>query len=756
MPLPNLETTLVIRRPLVLALLLSVAAAVPLPQDAPIRGFSPEAARTQRAWEERFQAIPDPDSLRAWMHRLAAEPQFLGSAYGLDNSRWLVEKFRSWGWEAELNEYRVLFPTPRERVLELVAPTRFRATLREPALPGDPYTGRQAEHLPSYNVYSVDGDVTAPLVFVNYGLPEDYAQLERMGVSVRGAIVLAKYGRSWRGIKPKLAAERGAVATLIYSDPADDGYALGLPYPDGPMRPEQGVQRGSVMELPVRPGDPLTPYVGSTPGAPRLPLDSVETFVRIPVLPISWGEARPLLAALGGRPAPAAWQGGLPLTYRVGPGPARVRLRLAFNWEQVTLYNVIARLPGTDAGEEWVVRGNHRDGWGNGAADPVSGMIALMEEARALGALYRQGWRPRRTLVYAAWDGEEQGLLGSTEWAEDHREDLQRRAVAYVNTDGNGRGFLSMGGSHSLQRFLNEVARVVPDPETGLSVWERLRRRTIAQATGALRAEARSGADLRLDALGSGSDWTPFLQHLGIASVHLGFGGEGASGSYHSIYDTPAHFERFVDGSHAYGRALAQVAGIAVMRLASAELLPFQFTAQAETFQGYAGEIRTLHAERRDQIEETNRQLAEGVFAATSDPLAPLAAPAAAEPPPALNFAPLENGVAALRRAAARLEAAWPSSGGPAVAPVNALLRRAERALTDAEGLPRRPWYRHLVYAPGYYTGYGVKTLPGVREALEQGDWAEAEREAERAGHRFQAAAAVVDSAAAALERLRR
>jgi N-acetylated-alpha-linked acidic dipeptidase len=742
------------RSPLLLALALVV---VPPPDRA-----------VDDEWEGRFRSLPSTDSLRSYLRRLAARPHHLGSPWGLSNARWMRDRFAAWGWDARLETFDVLFPTPRERVVELVAPRRFRARLEEPVVAGDPTTGQRTEQLPGYHAYSADGDVTAPLVYVNYGIPADYERLERMGVSVRGAIVIARYGGSWRGIKPKVAAERGAVGTIIYSDPRDDGYFAGDVYPAGPMRPPGGVQRGSVADMPYHPGDPLTPGVGATPGAKRLQRDEAKTITKIPVLPISYADAEPLLRALGGRAAPEEWRGALPITYHVGPGPARVHLRVRSNWRLQTLHNVIARIPGTDAPDEWILRGNHHDAWVNGAVDPTSGMVAVLEEARALGDLVRQGWRPRRTIVYAAWDGEEQGLLGSTEWVEAHADELRTKAVAYLNTDSNGRGFLSAGGSHTLEALLNDVARDVNDPETGISVWSRWRLREIGRGSTDARKELRERADLRLDPLGSGSDYTPFLQHLGVASLNLAFGGEGfgSSGVYHSVYDDYRWFSRFGDTSFAYGRALAQLAGSTVIRLASAEVLPYKFRPLHDAASKYAQEVKKLLADRRDEAAERNRQIEEGVFAATRDPWEPEADLERLDVPPALDFAPLDSALAALGRSAERYDqqmGRWAEGrrGEDQTPPDSALLREVnakliatERALTREEGLPGRPWYRHQVYAPGFYTGYGVKTLPGVREAIEERRWDEAREQIARLAEVLGAEARAIDEATAALARL--
>jgi N-acetylated-alpha-linked acidic dipeptidase len=733
---------------------------------APIRGFTTEGARIEREWETKFKAMPEPARMREAMRLLSARPHHVGSPYGRQNAEWLRDQFRAYGWQAEIETFDVLFPTPRERLVELVAPTTFRAKLQEPALTDDPTSGQQAEQLPGYNAYSADGDVTGPLVFVNFGVPADYEELERRGVSVKGAIVIAKYGGSWRGIKPKVAAEHGAVGCLIYSDPRDDGYAGGDVFPKGPMRPREGVQRGSVVDMPTYAGDPLTPGVGATKSAKRLAVSEAPTITKIPVLPISYGDAEPLLRALAGQVVPPEWRGGLPLTYRFGPGPARVHMAVKSEWSLKPLYNVIARLPGGTEADQWVIRGNHHDAWVNGAEDPISGMVAELEEARALGALYKQGWRPKRTIIYAAWDGEEPGLLGSTEWAETHEAELAAHAVAYLNTDSNGRGYLGMAGSHTLEKFLTGVANDVDDPESKVSVAKRVRMSTVRFGSETERADARDREDLRIDALGSGSDFTPFLQHLGVASVNLGFGGEDAGGIYHSIYDDFYWYTHFSDTSFVYGRALAQTVGIAVMRLAGADLLPFAFTNLAETARSYVKELQQLRDRRAAEIAERNRAIEEGVYAVTSDPRSPTTAPARLAPAPHLNFAPLLDALDSLQHASERYEKAYSAwngdgagkgvtlanrpggDGGPLLRAVNVRLIQSERQLTSTGGLPKRPWYRHLLYAPGYYTGYGVKTMPGAREAIEQGSWRDVDAELVRIAEVLTQEAAHVSRAA--------
>ncbi|HEY8685528.1 MAG TPA: transferrin receptor-like dimerization domain-containing protein [Chloroflexota bacterium] len=730
-------------------------ALTPAPADVPLRGFFPQSVQAERDLEARFKTMPDPGRMREAMRRLSARPHHVGSPYDKDNAEWILGQFKSYGWDAHIENFDVLFPTPVELVVELVSPTTYKASLQETALPGDPTSNQQAEQLPSYNAYSIDGDVTGPLVFVNYGVPADYEVLEQHGVSVKGAIVIAKYGGSWRGIKPKVAAEHGAIGCLIYSDPRDDGYAGGDVFPAGPMRPAQGVQRGSVEDMPVYPGDPLTPGVGATKNAKRLSIAQARTITKIPVLPISYGDAQPLLTALGGPIAPAAWRGGLPITYRLGSGPAKVHLRVKSDWSLKTLYDVIAKLPGTTEADQWIVRGNHHDAWVNGAEDPISGLVAELEEARALGTLYQQGWHPKRTIIYAAWDGEEPGLLGSTEWAETHADELKAHAVAYLNSDGNGRGYLEIEGSHSLEKFVNGVALDVEDPESGASSWKRVQASRILNGTPESQREARDREDLRIGALGSGSDYSSFLDHLGIASLNLGYGGEDDGGIYHSIYDDFYWFTHFSDTSFVYGRALAQAAGISVLRLANADLLPFAFTNLGETVQGYVKDLQSLRDRRSEQIVERNRQIEEGLFKFTSDPHDPVTAPQRQLPAPQLNFAPLLNALDSLNHAAARYDRAYNravTEGRVTNAKsVNERLIQAERALTSTEGLKNRPWYVHMLYAPGFYTGYGVKTIPGVREAIEQGQWQDADREIARAAAALEREATLISGIVAAL-----
>lgn len=673
-------------------------------------------------WEERLRAIVSAERIGESMRHLSAEPHHIGSARGRELAFWIRDQFRSWGLKAEIEEFDVLFPTPRERAVELLAPVKYQAQLKEPQIDADPDSGDK-EQLPTYNAYSGDGDVRAPLVYVNYGVPADYEELARRGIDVRGKIVIARYGASWRGIKPKVAYEHGAVGCIIYSDPRDDGYHQGDVYPDGPYRPEHGVQRGSVMDMPIHPGDPLTPGWGAVKGAKRLAREESKTILKIPVLPISYGDALPLLKALGGPIAPESWRGALPITYHIGPGPAEVRLKVASDWRTHTLYNVIARIDGSTYPDEWIIRGNHHDAWVNGASDPVSGMAILLEEARALGTLLKEGWRPKRTIIFAAWDGEEPGLLGSTEWAEHHAQELKQKAIVYINSDSSGRGVLGAGGSHTLERFVNDVARAVKDPKQEGSLLESMRERRLraARSTEDRRA-LQSRPDLRISALGSGSDYTVFIDHLGIASLNIGFGGDGGGGVYHSIYDSYAWYTRFSDSDFTYGRALAQTAGTMILRLADAQVLPFDFLNFAETVSGYVEEIALLPRQS------------------------------------SVDLAPLRRAVERVRASADTYDRKLRkrmSAGAlteAEVKAVNALLIQSERKLLSEAGLPRREWFKHQIYAPGFYTGYGVKTLPGVREAIEQKNWEEAAAQVRVIARTLEGFAAQIDQAASKLQ----
>ena len=734
-----------------LTLFASTAYAVNTDQPV-LRGYTSEHSASEVQWEQKFRAIPDPARVRENMKRMAARPHHVGSPYDKDNAEWLVAQLKSYGLDAKIEQFEALFPTPKSRKLELLGPEKFEAKLDEPVIKVDPTSDQKSEQLPTYNAYSRDGDVTAPLVYVNYGAPADYDQLAAMGVSVKGAIVIARYGQTWRGIKPKVAAEHGAVGCIIYSDPRDDGYFRGDTYPDGPMRPPDGAQRGSVMDMPVYPGDPQTPGVGAVAGTKLIPLDQVQTITKIPVLPISYADATPFLKSLRGELVPESWRGGLPLAYKVGPSVVKAHLALSFNWDRKPLYDVVATIPGSTLPDQWVIRGNHHDAWVNGAGDPLSGASAELEEARALGELLKQGWHPQRTIIYCFWDGEEPALLGSTEWVEAHAPELTAHAVAYFNSDGNGRGYFRAEGSSELENFVNSVTKDITDPETNMPVWKRQRLVGISRSTPEMRAELRNRPDIRMEALGSGSDYTAFIHHLGIASINLGYGGEDqGGGQYHSIYDDFYWYTHFQDTDFVYGKALAQTAGTMMMRMADADVIPFQFGDLADTIRTYATGVKRLADTMRAEIKERNAEISDGVYKALEDPKKTQVPPTVEALPPYLNFAPLDQATDDLTTAAADFDKAYTANGLKAPAALNAQLLKSERVFLDPAGLPNRPWFQNMMYAPGFYTGYGVKTLPAARETIEQKQWKDADAEIARTAAAIEREAALLKSATLAV-----
>ncbi len=670
--------------------------------ESDLKGFLSDEIASAREWEERFRAIPKPENLREYMRYITEEPHIAGLPGSKRVADYVLAKFQSFGLNAWIEETQALMPLPTERHLELIAPESYVARLEEPAIAEDKDSADPGQ-LPTYNAYAGDGDVEAQVIYVNYGTPEDYEKLDEMGVDVRGKIVIARYGRSWRGIKAKLAQSRGAVGCLIYSDPRDDGYFEGVTYPQGPFRPEHGVQRGSIMDMPVHPGDPLSPGFGAKTDQRRLLIEEAKTVMKIPVLPISYGDALPFLRNLRGRVAPEDWRGALPITYHIGPGPSMARLKLAVEWKSRPLYNVIAKIDGTLFPDEWIVHGNHHDAWNNGAEDPTSGNVALMETARGFAELVKQGWKPKRTIVFASWDGEEWGLLGSTEWAETHKTELMEKGVVYINSDSSGKGWLGMQGSHTLQELLNDVARTIQDPVRGVSLFDAARAHALEEANDEERAEIEKSEDLRIGALGSGSDYTAFLDHLTMASLNLGFGGESDGGIYHSNYDSFDWYTRFSDGEFLYGRALSQVIGTTMMRLANATILPFNFVDLADTMDRYVVEIEKEREKAKDA--------------------------------PEIDLAPVKAAIEKLREAGKAYEAALGSlpsvstqalEAQPELRNLNRLLYSSERRLAHDEGLPKREWFRHQIYAPGLNTGYGVKTIPGIREGIEEEAWEEA------------------------------
>lgn len=716
---------------LFLSILLLSVAQFSFAQTKKITGFSEKNAATQLSLESSFDKNLSAENIGESMKRLSAKPHHISSPGSKENAEYIMHEFKKWGWDAQIETFHVLFPTPKTRLLEMTSPTSYKAILKEPALKEDATSGQEGQ-LPTYNAYSADGDVTGELVFVNYGLPDDYEVLDRMGIDVKGKIVIAKYGHSWRGTKPKIAQEHGAIGCLIYSDPMDDGYFAGDVYPKGPFKNEYGVQRGSVMDLVIYPGDPLTPGIGATEDAKRLDRLQAPNLLKIPVLPISYHDATPLLEALDGPVAPDNWHGGLPFAYHIGPGKTKVHLKLAFNWDIVPCYNVIAKIQGSKYPDEWVIRGNHQDAWVNGAADPVSGLSAMLEEAKSIGLMLSTGWKPDRTIVYCAWDGEEPALLGSTEWLEEHEKELQQKAVIYINSDNNERGFLFAAGSHALEPLMDEIAKSVIDPQAHISVFERRKAHEAVTAPNtASKKKILSENELKLGAMGSGSDYSSFIQHAGIPALNLGYGGEGNGGEYHSIYDSYHDFITFKDPGFQYEVTLAQTAGRAVLRMTDAGVLPFDFTHLYNTINGYADDLISLLNNSRESTEVENKIIQSGDYQAGEDPTEKFIPPVVKPEVPYLDFSSLQNALVELKKSADSLQVVFQNNiqNNTVSTDFNRSLYRAEQQLLNEDGLPRRPWYKHTIYAPGFYTGYGVKTMPGIREAIEQRNWKEAQEQ---------------------------
>ncbi len=701
-------------------------------QTKHVTGFNDSSVVAELSAESAFDLSISKENIGRTIRELSAKPHHLGSPGSKEVAEKIMQKFQQYGFEVHMDVYDVLFPTPKKRILEMTAPAYYRAILKEPALKEDASSGQEGQ-LPTYNAWSNDGDVSAPLVFVNYGVPSDYEELAKMGIDVKGKIVIVKYGMSWRGVKPKVAQEHGAIGCIIYSDPKDDGYFQGDVYPKGAFKNEYGVQRGSVMDMTIYPGDPLTPGIGATKDAKRFAShNDAPNLLKIPVLPISYHDAKPLLESLTGPVAPENWRGALPITYHVGPGKTSVHLQLEFDWKLVPCYDVIAKIRGSDFPDEWVLRGNHHDAWVNGADDPISGQASMLEEARAVGELVKTGWKPKRTLVYCAWDGEEPALLGSTEWAEDHDSLLKQHVVIYINSDGNGRGFLSAGGSSALEGLVDEVAKGIMDPQTKVSVYERLKAHLVAMAADPMHAKVEMEKDsLSLDALGSGSDYSPFLQHLGIPALNIAYGGEDNGGEYHSIYDSYDDFIRFKDPGFYYEAALSKTAGHITLRMANADLLPFDFRTLYAKIINYSTELQTLLNNLRETTRINNVILRGNYLELAADTARPFFPPKPKEEVPYIDFSPLLNAISLLEKTVEHANEVWRHaqiSGGNHET-LNRLLFQAEQQLLLENGLPGRPWYKHSLYAPGMYTGYGVKTMPSIREAIEQRNFKQAEEQ---------------------------
>lgn len=688
---------------------LQLADPQPGPEVQSIDGFTTEGAVVQRRWEQQFRAVPAANAAREHLRRLTVEPHVAGTREDYATAIYVRDQMRSFGLTAELKEYDVLLPYPKQPgIVELVGRRTERLTVKEAVIPEDPFSA-SAKIIPLFSGYSPSGDVTAPLVYVNYGLPPDYEALKKLGVDVKGKIVLARYGNSFRGVKAKVAEENGAIGLIIYSDPADDGYMQGDVYPNGPWRPASSAQRGSVQYLFQYPGDPLTPGKPSIDGVTRLKLEEATNLTRIPVQPISYADARRLLEPLRGPLRPTGFQGGLPFPYHVGgTEEVRVHLKTEMDYKIRKIWNVIARIEGKDERDRWVVMGNHRDAWTFGAVDPNSGTTAMLEAARGFGQLLKSGWQPRRTILLCSWDGEEYGLLGSTEWAEEYADELREKAVAYLNMDSAVSG-ANFGASSvpSLWKLIRVATREIRDPKTGKSVYQQWQDRSRESLPEAELTDAQTGSDVRIaeariGALGSGSDYTPFLQHLGIPSTDMGFGGD--YGVYHSAYDSFHWMSHFGDPTFVYHVVAAQLWGTIAMRLADAEALPFDYT-------DYAVQIREFFDESMKTA--TRRRLG-----ATLDQKAMNEAIEDFAREAARVEKTRQETVLEIQRN--RVEANDRDAGAVAkLRRINDVLIAVERALTDDRGLRGRPWYRHQIYAPGFYTGYAAQPLPDFRQALD-------------------------------------
>ena len=676
------------------------------PPASLLRGFSPAHAAAEAQWEEKYVQLPSAERAEATLLRLTEEPHMAGTEASQRVAEYLRGEYQAAGLQAELVPYRVTLSYPADILFERTAPDVLRLARPELPVPGDPATA-DSRAVPSFSAYSASGDVSAPVVYVNYGLPEDYDRLAEMGVEVGGKIALVRYGQCFRGVKVHLAEEHGAAAVILYSDPADDGYREGDPYPLGPWRPESGIERGSVQYTFLYPGDPFTPHGGGAPSRPPNPeAERAENLPRIPSLPISWRDAAELLAYLRGPRVPRPWQGGLPFTYHAGPGPAEAHLKLTMRLEQRTIYDVIARLEGET--RDWVIAGNHHDAWVFGAADPGSGTAVLLETARSLGALRRAGWRPRRTVVFCAWDAEEFGLVGSTKWVEEQQDELGRRAIAYFNTDSAVQGErFNSAATPSLRELVRDAARDTQDPRTARTVYDRWQERSGPSAAGRPPASsrgARAAQGVPISALGSGSDYTAFYHHAGIPSLDISASGE--YGVYHSIYDDFNWMKHFGDPQFAYHAMMARIAGRLLMRLADADVPAFDYQEYAEEMERLLGDLRAAAR-------------AAGTGQGRTLDLRPVAAAAA-------DFR-------AAAREAAEAVRTFLASGADAqrAEQIARVLSGVEGALLAPNGLSDRPWYRHTFSAPGINAGYAAVAFPGVRDAIDRGDWPAARKEAE-------------------------
>src|SRR6059058_4111008 len=663
-----------------------------LAQSPGIDGFSAQTSIGEQRFEEQFRSVPAGASAREHLRRLTAEPHIAGTKEDYATAVYVRDQMRSFVLQAELKEYQVWLNYPKtDPIVELIAPRRERLSVREAILKEDP-TSSNRKITPLFNGYAPTGDVTAPLVYANYGLPPDYEVLEKAGVDVKGKIVIVRYGNSFRGVKAKVAQDHGAVGCIIYSDPADDGYAQGDIYPKGPWRPVASGQRGSVQFLFQYPGDPLTPGKPAIPGTPRISLQEAYADIpRIPVQPLAYDEARKLIEPLKGPVRPKGFQGAFPFPYHVGgTNDVRVHLKTDMDYASRTLWDVEARINGTTEKDRWVVMGNHRDAWVFGAVDPNSGTATMLETARAFGQLLKQGWQPRRTIILCSWDGEEYGLIGSTGWAEENAAELQLKAVAYLNVDVavNGPTY-GVSAVPSLWKLIRAATREVKDPKTGKSVYQQWQDRAREQ-----RGELDVESEARIGPLGSGSDYTPFLQHLGVASTDMGFGGD--YGVYHSAYDSFYWMSHFGDPDFRYHVAAAQLWGTMAMRLADAPALGFNYTDYANQIREYFDESTRLAKHRHLESAIDEKSINDAVK----------------------NFS--EEAMRLEKERQKLVAGADKSSSSAAkLRRLNDALMGAERAFIDERGLRGRPWYKHEIYAPGIFTGYASQPLTDFRQAID-------------------------------------
>ena len=664
-----------------------------------ITGFTKNSAENQRQIEQQFLALPRAENAEKYLSKLTEEPHIAGSPASRAVAEFINQKYLEWGLESKLVEYHAYLPYPKTVRLTLLEPDTVELNLKEPSWKFDKDSYDRRAVMP-FNAYSPGGEVTAQVIYVNRGLPDDYEKLAELGVNIRGKIALVRYGESFRGVKAQVAEEHSAAGLIIYSDPEDDGYMKGDIYPYGPMRPEQAIQRGSLLYIFRYPGDPLTPGYAASKSARRLKPEEATSLTNVPTLPISYGEAEKILKCLAGPEVPDDWQGGLPFRYHVGPGPAKVHLQLEMDYQIRPIYNVIAKIAGTDEPEKMVIIGNHHDAWVHGAVDPNSGTATVMEIGHSFGELFKTGWRPKRTIVLAHWDAEEYGLVGSTEWVEENKTGLVKNAVLYINIDAavSGENF-SAGAVPSLDQFIQEVVKEIADPKTKDAVFKKWWREQNQKEYKRLKSVVPDTAVVKIDRLGSGSDYTAFLQHVGVPSLSMGF--SGRYGVYHSILDDFFWMKNWGDPTFEYHATMAKIGGVMALRFAQAEIFPFDYADYAKTIVTHFDDLEKSLKEKFLNVP--------------------------------LDFAAAKEKANEWKQASAILnqKIAAALSSGNVNPKMNETLMQLERELTEPTGLPGRDWFKHRIYAPGFYTGYAAKPLPGISEPADKEDWEAAKQELE-------------------------